>query len=162
MRYVYQGKLPFESAPINDRNLPDMHLALYTEAVVFDHATKLAYVVSWVKIDEYESIEEAYHSARRRLSTLSSKISVENAPNLSQGKVTLSLSSRPSPPERSNMTKEEFLGAVAATKEYIQSGDVFQLVLSQRFERRTFADPFEIYRSLRVVNPSPYMTYLQV
>jgi len=50
---------------------------------------------------------------------------------------------------------------VDKTKEYIQSGDVFQLVLSQRFERRTFADPFEIYRSLRVVNPSPYMAYLQ-
>lgn len=50
---------------------------------------------------------------------------------------------------------------VDRTKEYIQAGDVFQLVLSQRFERRTFADPFEIYRSLRVVNPSPYMAYLQ-
>lgn len=42
-----------------------------------------------------------------------------------------------------------------------QSGDIFQLVLSQRFERRTFADPFEVYRALRVVNPSPYMVYMQ-
>ena len=41
------------------------------------------------------------------------------------------------------------------------AGDVFQLVLSQRFERRTFANPFEIYRALRVVNPSPYMVYMQ-
>ena len=47
------------------------------------------------------------------------------------------------------------------TKGHIQAGDIFQLVLSQRFERRTFADPFEIYRALRVVNPSPYMIYLQ-
>ena len=54
------------------------------------------------------------------------------------------------------------LRQVDKTKEYIQAGDIFQLVLSQRFERRTFADPFEIYRSLRVVNPSPYMAYLQV
>ena len=60
------------------------------------------------------------------------------------------------------MSKEEFLAAVAKTKEYILSGDIFQLVLSQRFERRTFADPFEIYRALRVINPSPYMVYLQV
>lgn len=59
------------------------------------------------------------------------------------------------------MTRDEFLSAVGRTKEYIQSGDVFQLVLSHRFERRTFADPFEVYRSLRVVNPSPYMVYLQ-
>ena len=57
---------------------------------------------------------------------------------------------------------QEFLGAVASTKEHIQAGDIFQLVLSQRFERRTFATPFEIYRALRVVNPSPYMVYMQV
>ena len=59
--------------------------------------------------------------------------------------VSLSLSQQPRP-ATSNMTKAEFLAAVDATKEHIQSGDVFQLVLSQRFERRTFADPFEIYR----------------
>jgi anthranilate synthase component 1 len=59
------------------------------------------------------------------------------------------------------MTEQEFLDAIAATKEHIQAGDIFQLVLSQRFERRTFAEPFEIYRALRVVNPSPYMVYMQ-
>lgn len=59
------------------------------------------------------------------------------------------------------MSKEQFLEAVRRTKEHILAGDIFQLVLSQRFERRTFADPFEIYRSLRVINPSPYMVYLQ-
>jgi len=51
---------------------------------------------------------------------------------------------------------------VAAAQEYIRAGDIFQIVLSQRFERRTFADPFEVYRALRVVNPSPYLVYLQV
>ena len=54
------------------------------------------------------------------------------------------------------------MDAIATTKEHITAGDIFQLVLSQRFERRTFADPFEIYRALRVVNPSPYMVYMQV
>lgn len=52
--------------------------------------------------------------------------------------------------------------AVLKAKEHISAGDIFQIVLSQRFERRTFADPFEVYRALRVVNPSPYMSYLQV
>jgi len=52
--------------------------------------------------------------------------------------------------------------SIAAAKEHILAGDVFQLVLSQRFERRTFAEPFEVYRALRVVNPSPYMVYMQV
>lgn len=63
--------------------------------------------------------------------------------------VTLTLSNRPRPPAFSNMTRQDFLAAVAATKEHIDAGDVFQLVLSQRFERRTPADPFEVYRSVR-------------
>ncbi|GAB4815921.1 hypothetical protein N2152v2_002967 [Parachlorella kessleri] len=161
VRYVYSGKLPFEEAPADDRGLPDIHLALYNDVVVFDHATKLAYVVAWVHLDEYGSVEEAYLAGKRHLAQVAGKITTQNAPLLLGGKVGLSLSQRPSTPSVSNMTKQQFLGAVEKTKEYIQAGDIFQLVLSQRFERRTFADPFEIYRSLRVVNPSPYMVYLQ-
>ncbi|KAH0728084.1 hypothetical protein KY284_003949 [Solanum tuberosum] len=59
------------------------------------------------------------------------------------------------------MTREKYKNAVLQAKEHIASGDIFQIVLSQRFERRTFADPFEVYRALRIVNPSPYMTYIQ-
>ncbi|KAF5768400.1 putative anthranilate synthase [Helianthus annuus] len=59
------------------------------------------------------------------------------------------------------MTSDEYKSVVLQAKEHILAGDIFQIVLSQCFERRTFADPFEIYRALRVVNPSPYMTYLQ-
>ncbi|EFN53756.1 hypothetical protein CHLNCDRAFT_25481 [Chlorella variabilis] len=165
VRYVYSGKLPFEEAPEDDRGLADIHLALYNDVVVFDHATKLAYVISWVHLGDYGSVEEAYLAGKRRLAATAAKIANQNAPQLLNGKVSLSLSQRPRT-ATSNMSKEEFLGAVEATKEYIQAGDIFQLVLSQRFERRTFADPFEIYRrgwagSLRVVNPSPYMAYLQ-
>lgn len=64
--------------------------------------------------------------------------------------------------EKSTMTSEAYKEAVVEAKEHILAGDIFQIVLSQRFERRTFADPFEIYRALRIVNPSPYMAYLQV
>lgn len=60
------------------------------------------------------------------------------------------------------MSSDAYKEAVLQAKEHILAGDIFQIVLSQRFERRTFADPFEVYRALRVVNPSPYMTYLQV
>lgn len=55
----------------------------------------------------------------------------------------------------------DFMKAIEEAKEHILAGDIFQIVLSQRFERRTFADPYEIYRALRIVNPSPYMIYLQ-
>lgn len=64
--------------------------------------------------------------------------------------------------DRRNMSNEDYRNAVLQAKEHILAGDIFQIVLSQRFERRTYAEPFEVYRALRVVNPSPYMTYLQV
>ena len=58
-------------------------------------------------------------------------------------------------------SKEDFLEAVARAKQYITGGDVIQVVLSQRFTRETGAHPFEVYRSLRAINPSPYLLYLQ-
>ena len=68
VRYVYRDKLPFGSAPSDDRVLPDIHLGLYTEVVVFDHATKLAYVVTWVDVAAQGSTREA-PDARRSLYT---------------------------------------------------------------------------------------------
>jgi anthranilate synthase component 1 len=59
------------------------------------------------------------------------------------------------------VSRQGFELAVGRAKEYISAGDAFQIVLSQRFERQTTADPFDIYRALRIVNPSPYMIYLQ-
>lgn len=82
-------------------------------------------------------------------------------PRLSPGSVKLHTQHFGPLLKNSNMTSDEYKQAVLRAKEHIQAGDIFQIVLSQRFERRTFADPFEIYRALRVVNPSPYMTYLQ-
>lgn len=88
--------------------------------------------------------------------------SLFNSPKLLPGSVELSTQQFGTPLNQSSMTSEGYKAAVLQAKEHILAGDIFQIVLSQRFERRTFADPFEIYRALRVVNPSPYMTYLQV
>ncbi|GIL83086.1 hypothetical protein Vretimale_11416 [Volvox reticuliferus] len=167
VRYVYGTKLPFESAPADDRQLPDMHLALYYDVVVFDQATKILYPISWVPVSEQdaanpEALRAAYDAGCSRLSRLSARLSsAPPAASLTPGDISLDLNKRPALPSNSNMTRQEFMDAVAATKEHIQAGDIFQLVLSQRFERRTFATPFEIYRALRVVNPSPYMVYMQ-
>lgn len=84
------------------------------------------------------------------------------SPRLPAGSIKLITSLFGPKLELSNMTNEEYKKAVLEAKEHILAGDIFQIVLSQRFERRTFADPFEVYRALRIVNPSPYMTYLQV
>jgi anthranilate synthase component 1 len=63
---------------------------------------------------------------------------------------------------RSNMTRAQFIAAVRKAKSYIRAGDVFQVVASQRFSADLSADPFEVYRALRVVNPSPYLYFLRL
>src|SRR4029077_7816103 len=63
---------------------------------------------------------------------------------------------------KSNFERGEYLDLVRKAKAYIRAGDIFQVVLSQRFSAKTQADPFEVYRELRVLNPSPYPFYLQL
>lgn len=161
MRYVEKKKLPFSNAPVDDRNLPDVHLGLYDNVIVFDHVEKKAYVIHWVRLDRYSSAEEALNDGMKRLETLVSRVHDIITPRLPAGSIKLHTHVFGPKLEMSNMTNEEYKSAVLRAKEHILAGDIFQIVLSQRFERRTFADPFEVYRALRIVNPSPYMTYLQ-
>ncbi|KAE8733037.1 Anthranilate synthase alpha subunit 1 [Hibiscus syriacus] len=153
VRYVEKKKLPFPNAPLDDRNLPDVHLGLYDDAIVFGHVEKKAFVVHRVRLDQYSSVDEAYNDGMKRLETLD--------PKLPAGSIKLHTRLFGPKFETSSMTSDAYMEAVLEAKEHIMAGDVFQIVLSQRFELRTFADTFEIYRALRVVNPSPYMTYLQ-
>lgn len=84
------------------------------------------------------------------------------SPKLPYGSVDLHTNQFGTPLEKSSMTSDAYKNAVLQAKEHILAGDIFQIVLSQRFERHTFAHPFEVYRALRIVNPSPSMCYLQV
>lgn len=161
VRYVEKKKLPFSSAPEDDRNLPDIHLGLYDDVIVFDHVEKKAYVIHWVRLDQYSSVEEAFNDGMQRLEILLARVHDIVAPRLAAGSVELQTRLFGPSLEKSTMTSEGYRDAVLQAKEHILAGDIFQIVLSQRFERRTFADPFEVYRALRIVNPSPYMTYLQ-
>ncbi|KAI9075217.1 hypothetical protein K1719_042826 [Acacia pycnantha] len=161
VRYVEKKKLPFFTAPADDRNLPDVHLGLYDNVIVFDHVEKKAFVIHWVQLDRYSSAEEALNDGMSRLETLVSRVHDIITPRLPAGSIGLYTRLFGSKLEASNMTSDEYKKAVLQAKEHILAGDIFQIVLSQRFERRTFADPFEVYRALRIVNPSPYMTYLQ-
>ncbi|KAK4412426.1 Anthranilate synthase alpha subunit, chloroplastic [Sesamum alatum] len=161
VRYVEKKKLPFSKAPEDDRNLPDVHLGLYDDVIVFDHVEKKAYVIHWVRLDQFSSVEEAYDDGMDRLEALVSRVHDIVPPRLAAGSIKLYTSLFGPSLSKSTMTSEEYQKAVMQAKEHILAGDIFQIVLSQRFERRTFADPFEVYRALRIVNPSPYMTYLQ-
>uniref|UniRef100_A0A3N7GAA1 anthranilate synthase n=1 Tax=Populus trichocarpa TaxID=3694 RepID=A0A3N7GAA1_POPTR len=161
VRYVEKKKLPFSGAPPDDRNLPDVHLGLYDDVIVFDHVEKKACVIHWVQLDRFSSVKEAYEDGMNRLENILSRVHDIAPPRLPAGSIKLFTRLFGPKLENSSMTSEEYKDAVLQAKDHILAGDIFQIVLSQRFERRTFADPFEIYRALRVVNPSPYMTYLQ-
>ncbi|XP_037444230.1 anthranilate synthase alpha subunit 1, chloroplastic-like [Triticum dicoccoides] len=161
VRYVETKKLPFSKAPEDDRNLPDIHLGLYNDVVVFDHVEKKTHVIHWVRLDCYHSIDEAYGDGKNRLEALLSRLHSSNVPTLSAGSIKLNVGQFGSALQKSTMSSEDYKKSVVQAKEHILAGDIFQVVLSQRFERRTFADPFEVYRALRIVNPSPYMAYLQ-
>jgi anthranilate synthase component 1 len=82
-------------------------------------------------------------------------------PPLPTGEISIDPAAAPRPPMAGSMSQAGFEAAVRAAQAAIAAGDAFQIVLSQRFERTTAVDPFEIYRALRIVNPSPYQVYLQ-
>jgi anthranilate synthase component 1 len=159
VRYLEPAKLPFSAAPRDDRGIPDLHFGLYGDVVVFDHVSKIMHAVVSGRVDDHPSPDRAFTALVDRLDALEAQLAA-NGPQLKHGSIDLDLSRRPEMPP-SNMTREEFEGMVRRAKEYIAAGDAFQVVLSQRLERATEVDPFDLYRALRVVNPSPYQIYLQ-
>jgi anthranilate synthase component 1 len=157
VRYV--ERLPHP--PEDDRGLPDLFFALYDRMVIFDHVNKTVLAVAHAHVSDQgaDDLRRAYDAACGKVDRL-----VER---LQQGYAGLQLTDidadRRSPatlPFKSNFTRQAFEAAVAKAKEYIQAGDIFQVVLSQRLQTETRARPFDIYRTLRVVNPSPFMFYL--
>jgi anthranilate synthase component 1 len=161
MRYLEARKLPFSSAPADDRDLPDVHFALYRRVGVFDHVEKILYAINHVVLREHDSVETAWRVGHEELDRFVDRLETHAAVPLPPGSIDIDLSQMPQATMASNFTRAQFEQAVTACKSYIAAGDAFQIVLSQRLERTTPADPFEIYRALRIVNPSPYMIYLQ-
>ncbi|MHC5008876.1 MAG: anthranilate synthase component I [Planctomycetota bacterium] len=159
-RFLEPRKLPFAGAPADDRNLPDLHFGLYRTVAVFDHVEKVLYAVCHVLIDEHDSVDAAWSAGDRELRDFVGRLMTHTRP-LPAGPIDLDLRELPATPLSGNFDRDGFEAAADQCKEYIAAGDAFQIVLSQRFERRTAVDPFEIYRALRIVNPSPYMIYLQ-
>ena len=151
----YTERLP--NAPLDDRRLPDMAFAFYDHMVVFDNVTKTILVIALSQVaDGDAAAKTAYADACRRVDELVTKLSVPS------GQLTLDdvdVGGAPRLAYRSNRTQEEYEDAVRKSVEYIRAGDIFQVVISQRLEIDILAEPFEIYRTLRVVNPSPFMFY---
>ncbi len=143
--------------PADDRGLPDMFYMFYDQILIFDHLNKTIKVVCSVRTDGEEPAQ-AYERAKRRIEGLIARlrtpVSGVSDDITPAGEINL--------PYESNVRREDYLGGVSRCKEYIRAGDILQVVPSQRLKVRTEAAPLDIYRALRVINPSPYMFYLKM
>ncbi|MBI4691478.1 MAG: anthranilate synthase component I [Nitrospirae bacterium] len=138
-------------------DLPDMFFMLADTMLIFDNLNQKIKIVSNVHLGDKSSVK-AYREAVEKIDGIIEKLKKfkiqrskfkVNIKNTQQKKFTSSFE-----------TKEAFEDSVTRSKEYISAGDIFQVVLSQRFERKSGVEPFDIYRALRVINPSPYMYFI--
>ena len=132
--------------------LPDMALMLSDLLVVFDHLKHTLSVIVNLFVEEGTEVAAAWDEAAARIAEVRGALA---GPIPDQGGQVL-----PAPQFESNMSREQFEGVVGRIVEYVHAGDAFQVVPSQRWTARTEVDPFSVYRGLRVVNPSPYMYFL--
>ncbi|WP_406815869.1 anthranilate synthase component I [Mycobacterium sp. M23085] len=142
---------------VDDLKLPDMLLLLATDLAAVDHhegtITLIANAVNWNGTDE--RVDEAYDDAIARLDVMTAAL---GQPLRS----TIGTFERPEPRYRAQRSVEEYGKIVDYLVEQIAAGEAFQVVPSQRFEMDTHVDPLDVYRMLRVTNPSPYMYLLRV
>jgi anthranilate synthase component 1 len=151
VRYV--EKLP--QTTTDDLEMPEIWLLFIGKLLVFDHLRQRLSVISNVAIgeDPARQYDEAVEGAEALVARLSNA-----APTARPSSPTLEADVGDVP---SNIGRQQFISDVTKAKEYIAAGDIFQVVLSQRFQMPTKADPFDVYRVLRLINPSPYMFFLQ-
>ena len=148
----------FEKLPeINpdDLKLPDIYLIFTDTVVVFDHLKHKIKIISNAYINR-ESLSNSYQKAIAKIENVVAKLKSPIIPSLkssSSKKQKISFSS--------NFSKSSFINKVKRAKEYIKSGDIIQVVISQRFQTKIIVEPFDLYRALRSINPSPYMYYLK-
>ena len=140
----------------DDLGTDDAVLMFYKTILAFDHLRHQIHIISNLLVDESrDSIETQYAQAVAEIGKIEDLLRAPlEVPPIVQRDEEINV--------RTNLEKQEYLNGVIAAKEYIAAGDIFQVVLAQRFEVDLKTSPFEIYRALRIVNPSPYMYYLKM
>jgi len=140
----------------DDLKLPDAVFMLTDTLLIFDHVDHKIKVVSNVLIDD--DPDRSYDEAVNKIESLVKRM---KQPSAARNILPLAVKKARSQKVMSNMDQRSFVRSVQKAKEYIKSGDIIQVVLSQRFAVPVKSDPFEVYRALRSINPSPYMYYLE-
>ncbi|WP_017325259.1 anthranilate synthase component I [Synechococcus sp. PCC 7336] len=156
MRWIEPTVPVFEPEPDDP---PDGLYVQVDSILIFDQVKRKIWVVAYANLQDRD-LETAYADACDRVQALVDKLT---AP-LDSAKLYLNWSppSTTDIPYTASVSQERFCEQVVAAKEYIKAGDIFQVVLSQRLTAPFEGDPFTLYRALRLINPSPYMAYLQL
>jgi anthranilate synthase component I len=154
--FAYDAVRQIERLPVHAKDelgVPDACLLFFDEVLAFDHVRKEIWLIVTADVT-LDGADEAYGKALKRLARLDKRLA-QPLPKLAgrktYGKLKVAHRTR----------KRDFIAGVERTKEYIAAGDVFQAVLSQRFDLEPGVDTFQVYRALRTVNPSPYMFFLR-
>ena len=153
----YESITWVEDIPIYEKDnmqCPDAIFMLFHDLIAFDHLQNQIILFSNVQIEDGMDRKKAYKDAHARIDAMGEDLHTDIDYQTPSRKQQSELSS--------NFTKAEFEDAVLKAKEHIKAGDIFQLVLSQRFHRQTSAGPLTLYRALRSINPSPYMFHLKM
>ncbi|MFW6316748.1 MAG: anthranilate synthase component I [Cyanobacteriota bacterium] len=153
-----EPRVPIHSR--QDEDLPDGVWMQVDQLLVFDQVKRKIFAIAYADLRQETDLKKAYDQARDRVEILLQKLQ-SPLPQIAQ-EVSLSTS----PPSEtysyhSTTTEADFCKSVEKAKEYIHAGDIFQVVLSQRLNTNYIGHPFNLYRALRMVNPSPYMAYYQ-
>ncbi|WP_041720388.1 anthranilate synthase component I [Alkaliphilus metalliredigens] len=136
-----------------DIKIPEIHLLLTKEVIVYDHLKHKIIILVNIVLEGDNS--KSYEAGVKRLKEIKKQIFQTPIPE-----EVFSKNAKEKIKYSSNETKESFMGKVLRAKEYIQNGDIFQVVLSQRLQVEVKTSPFQIYRNLRSISPSPYMFYI--
>lgn len=159
----YCERLP--NPPADDRYLPDLSFAFYDRLAVFDNVQKTLFAIALARLPHRDGsplsgnqLRAIYEAACKGVDELVARLST---PGRELAPADIEVSGSVSLPYVSNFTQRDFEQAVRRCVEYIRAGDIFQVVISQRLAVPLRCDPLEIYRTLRVVNPSPFMFYLR-
>ena len=143
----------------DDLGTPDLCLMFTNTVLVFDNVRQTLKIIANVPLAEFDSTHTAYASARAKIEEVVTRLGeavvppgLESPPPGAASELHIT----------SNQTREGYMAMVDAAKEYIAAGDIIQVVPSQRFEAPLTVHPFNLYRSLRMINPSPYMFYLRL
>ncbi len=147
--------------PPDDRGHPDAVMSIIGQLAAFDHWRQRVTLIDNVIVDpdaDEAALDAAYDAALDRLDQLAR----DGASPLDEPLLEPPRPDDAVPEVTSSMREGEYQAAVEAAREYVFAGDVFQVVLSQRFDFELGAEPFDVYRALRQVNPSPYMYFVRV